>query len=106
MCSSDLFSTHIFTDLERIAVDVALLHEGKIVMQQPLDVLAEQAHSVRGDESQLTLLTQRHGIAWQARKPGLAFGLLDEAGTASVRMLGLVANRLWLEDYFIEVTQS
>ena len=101
-----LFSTHIFTDLERIAVDVALLHKGKIVMQQPLDTLSEQAHSVHGDEAQLTLLTQRHGIAWQARKPGLAFGLLDAAGVASVRMLGLSANRLGLEDYFIEVTQA
>jgi ABC-2 type transport system ATP-binding protein len=100
-----LFSTHIFTDLERIAVDVALLHNGNIAMQLPLDTLSEQAHSVHGPEDQLTLLTQRHGIAWQARKPGVALGLLDDAGLASVRMLGLTAARLGLEDYFIEVTQ-
>lgn len=38
-----IFSTHILTDLERVAVDVAFLKEGKIVLQGGLDSLLEKA---------------------------------------------------------------
>lgn len=34
-----LFSTHILSDVERICTDVALLHDGRIAMQGPVDVL-------------------------------------------------------------------
>lgn len=34
-----LFSTHILSDVERIASDVALLHDGKIAMQGAIDTL-------------------------------------------------------------------
>ena len=43
-----LFSTHILTDLERVALDVAFLRDGKIVLQGPLDDLLEGAH---GDQA-------------------------------------------------------
>lgn len=38
-----IFSTHILTDLERVAVDVAFLKDGKIVLQGGLDSLLEKA---------------------------------------------------------------
>ena len=38
-----VFSTHILSDLERVALDVAFLKEGKIVLQGPLDTLMEGA---------------------------------------------------------------
>lgn len=34
-----IFSTHILSDLERVALDVAFLKDGKITIQQPLDTL-------------------------------------------------------------------
>ena len=34
-----LFSTHILSDVERICTDVALLHDGQIAMQGPVDLL-------------------------------------------------------------------
>jgi ABC-2 type transport system ATP-binding protein len=36
-----LFSTHIVTDLERVASQVALLHQGRILLNKPLDDLKE-----------------------------------------------------------------
>lgn len=36
-----IFSTHILSDLERVALDVAFLQGGKIVLQGPLDELLE-----------------------------------------------------------------
>lgn len=40
-----LFSTHILTDLERVALDVAFLKDGRIALQGPLDDLLEGARS-------------------------------------------------------------
>ena len=38
-----IFSTHILTDLERVAMDVAFLKDGKIALQGGLDTLLEKA---------------------------------------------------------------
>ncbi|MEW6762458.1 MAG: ABC transporter ATP-binding protein [Pseudomonadota bacterium] len=40
-----VFSTHILTDLERVALDVAFLKEGRLALQGPLDELLEGARS-------------------------------------------------------------
>jgi len=40
-----VFSTHILTDLERVALDVAFLKEGRIALQGPLDELLEGARN-------------------------------------------------------------
>lgn len=39
-----VFSTHILTDLERVALDAAFLKNGQIVLQGPLDDLLERAN--------------------------------------------------------------
>lgn len=43
-----VFSTHILTDLERVALDVAFLKGGRIALQGPLDELLEGARSTTG----------------------------------------------------------
>lgn len=104
--STVLFSTHILTDLERIALDVALLQDGRIVLQAPLDLVSEQAHRLIGDASARQLLITRHGLAVKSAKDGQsAVALLDEAALISAQQLGVQATHLSLEDYFIEVTQ-
>jgi ABC-2 type transport system ATP-binding protein len=40
-----VFSTHILTDLERVALDVAFLKDGRIALQGPLDDLLEGARN-------------------------------------------------------------
>jgi ABC-2 type transport system ATP-binding protein len=40
-----IFSTHILTDLERVALDVAFLKDGHITLQGPLDELLEKSGS-------------------------------------------------------------
>lgn len=40
-----VFSTHILTDLERVALDVAFLKEGRLALQGPLDELLEGARN-------------------------------------------------------------
>lgn len=43
-----VFSTHILSDLERVAFDVAFLSAGQIVLQAPLDELMDEARVVSG----------------------------------------------------------
>jgi ABC-2 type transport system ATP-binding protein len=43
-----VFSTHILTDLERVALDVAFLKDGRIALQGPLDDLLEGARNATG----------------------------------------------------------
>ncbi len=44
-----LFSTHILSDLERVALDVAFLKDGKITLQGPLDELLENSRRTLED---------------------------------------------------------
>ena len=43
-----VFSTHILTDLERVALDVAFLKDGRIALQGQLDELLEGARNTAG----------------------------------------------------------
>lgn len=46
-----VFSTHILSDLERVALDLAFLKDGKIVLQGALDTLMESANRERGQHA-------------------------------------------------------
>lgn len=49
-----VFSTHITSDLDRIADDVILMDQGKIIFQKDRDQLLEEHRLVRGTHAQLT----------------------------------------------------
>jgi ABC-2 type transport system ATP-binding protein len=42
-----LFSSHIVSDIERIATDVAILHRGQMVLHEALDTLKEQVQRLQ-----------------------------------------------------------
>jgi ABC-2 type transport system ATP-binding protein len=46
-----IFSTHILSDLERVALDVAFLKDGVIALQSPLDSLLENAQRLLGSQA-------------------------------------------------------
>ncbi|MDT9002069.1 ABC transporter ATP-binding protein [Paucibacter sp. APW11] len=54
-----VFSTHILSDLERVAFNVAFLREGRIALQAPLDELQEQLRVGTGTPAELAALQQR-----------------------------------------------
>jgi ABC-2 type transport system ATP-binding protein len=99
-----LFSTHILTDLERVAFDVAVLHEGKILLEGSLDRLAEEVVRVKGSLEALKL-AEKWAVGAQSGNAGngLLVRLPDPSLAAAA---GLQVERLALEDMFIEVTQS
>ncbi|MDC8785671.1 ABC transporter ATP-binding protein [Roseateles koreensis] len=52
-----VFSTHILSDLERVAFNLAFMSEGRITCQAPLDELIETVRSVQGSRPELQALT-------------------------------------------------
>jgi ABC-2 type transport system ATP-binding protein len=105
-----LFSTHILTDLERVAVDVALLRDGRLALQQPLDTLIEQARRVVGPAAVLRTLRLARCLSLKEDAGGGAqlIAQLDHAETHrldAMRSQGIRVETVGLEDLFVEVTQ-
>lgn len=57
-----VFSTHILSDLERVAFDVAFLRRGRIALQAPLDVLLETTRRVTGPTGEVQALVAAHRL--------------------------------------------
>lgn len=105
-----VFSTHILSDLERVAFNVAFLAAGRLVLQAPLDALLERTRRVVG-------AAPREAVpaGWQVlRRTALADGReqllarsLDAAAPPSAADWGSGARLepLSFEDLFLELTQ-
>lgn len=103
-----LFSTHILSDLERIAVDVAFLKDGRIALQAPLDDLLEGTRRVSGDPKALATLRLDQELG-RVRHGNGAFSIVARlSAQESIRLLASPGVRLEpvsLEDLFEEVTR-
>lgn len=64
-----VFSTHILSDLERVAFNVAFLRQGRITLQAPLDELIERCFWVQGREDHGGELLGRLGPRLLVRRP-------------------------------------
>lgn len=67
-----VFSTHILSDLERVAFHVAFLKDGQIGLQAPLDELLEDTRRVAGPTEAVAALVREHGLRTLATLPAQA----------------------------------
>lgn len=103
-----VFSTHILSDLERVALDVAFLKNGKIALAGGLDELLEDARRVTGPQTalaatlpgELRRINGRGGEVKIITRNSDAQALAPTEATAGVRV-----ESMNLEDLFVEVTQ-
>ncbi len=104
-----LFSTHIVSDLERVASHVAFLHEGRMLLSAELDALKER--HVRAHVSASELATHAHALPGEVARRvlpdgGAAITLVrdeDAPWPDLLRMDGVRSEHLALEDLFVEV---
>ena len=100
-----VFSTHILSDLERVAVDVAFLSGGKIALHAPLDELLESSvrlGGVPGDIERFVAQHQLQAISRDAGVPVIARGRDPEAMPAATPTVSV--DRATLEDLFLALT--
>lgn len=103
-----VFSTHILSDLERVAFEVAFMGAGRIVLQAPLDELMETARSVTGPAAAVRQHTQQAGWQVMSEAP-LADGrlrvLARAEGHHGAAPQGTEVGTVTLEDLFLGLTR-
>ena len=106
--TSVLFSTHIVSDLERVASHVAFLHEGRLLLQAPLDDLKERCARLwlPGNSAPAKVAGEI------SRRPQQAFGgwslvvgQRDGRWPVEAQQPGARLEALGLEDLFVEIAQ-
>jgi len=102
-----VFSTHILSDLERVAFDLAFLKDGRIALQGQTDALLEGARRVVVPAAALTGAPLAGEV--RRRQDGAMTSVIVQAPGDDVARLarepGVRVEPLSLEDMFIEVTQ-
>jgi len=98
-----LFSTHILSDLERVAVDVAFLTGGRIALHAPLDELLESSVRLGGVQADIERFVEEHRLQALSREAGgpvIARG----AGAIPAPTPTVSVDRATLEDLFLALT--
>lgn len=101
-----VFSTHILSDLERVAMDVAFLHEGHIVHQQSLDDMMDNTVRISASSKVLQQLQPFKVLRRFAQGDDK---LLAQFSAEQLQALqtrtDVWIDKLSLEDIFIEMTR-
>lgn len=102
---SILFSTHITTDLERIADYVTFLHGGRVLFTQPKDVLHDRYRLVRCGEKDLRQLSAMPGAVW--RRLDYHYEVLLPDGAALEKQFpGCVFDRASIDEIMLLYTKG
>ncbi|WP_457351340.1 ABC transporter ATP-binding protein [Roseateles sp. P5_D6] len=99
-----VFSTHILSDLERVAFNLAFLSDGRIALQAPLDELLEQVRAFTGTVTELASLFARLNAQPLKRTPLEAGRERVLARLPAGVSAPLDAQAVNLEDLFAELT--
>lgn len=101
-----VLSTHILSDLERVAFNVAFLRDGRISVQGPLDDLLESTRRVIGSREQIDAMVAHCGAKVLQRRgseSGLEMALLKLAPNSDPGDSMLPLQAVNLEELFMEL---
>lgn len=108
--TSVLFSTHILSDLERVASDIAILRQGKICYQGSLDELKERYVRLHlRSHNPLPKALQIHGLLHLEHSPNHIRALVESPDMGAISALEKQLNAtahieaLGLDDIFLEL---
>ena len=100
-----VFSTHILSDLERVALDVAFLAGGRIAVHAPLDELLESSVRLGGVPADIERFVARHQLQAVSRAAGVP--VIARGRDASARPAAtptVSVDPVTLEDLFLALT--
>jgi len=100
-----VFSTHILSDLERVALDVAFLTGGKIALHAPLDELLESSVRLGGVPADIQRFVADHQLQAVSRAAGVPVIARGRDGATMPRATPTVSvDPATLEDLFMALT--
>ncbi|MFC3034567.1 ABC transporter ATP-binding protein [Pseudoalteromonas fenneropenaei] len=97
--SGILFSSHITTDLERVASHVALIKDGELILNDEIDTVKEQTRLIRFTDSNIDLSTVK--VLNRHAQSAVIFGYSGQVWPSVTAV-----QTLSLEQLFIEVHES
>ncbi|MDI5996496.1 ABC transporter ATP-binding protein [Pseudomonas sp. MDMC216] len=101
-----ILSSHIISDLERIASEVAFLHKGRLLLQAPLDTLKDEVRRIHLPASAPLMDAPLPGELARHRLADGGYSLLLRMGDGAVPALAMYpAQALGLEDLFVELAR-
>lgn len=103
-----VFSTHILSDLERVAFNVAFMNDGRIALQAPLDELIDEVRLLSGPTAELQPLIARERMQALSGQPlgdGRMRSLVRLTRPLASAPPGVLVQPVNLEDLFMELTQ-
>jgi len=98
---SVFFSTHITSDLDKVADYVAMIHDGEMIFNDAKDHLLENYRIVKGSKSHLERLAGYPLIGTDRHPHGFSALVSDGAAAARAAGEGLVLERPTLEDMML-----
>ena len=100
-----VFSTHILSDLERVALDVAFLTGGRIALHAPLDELLESSVRLGGVPADIERFVAEHRLQAVSRAAGVPVIARGRDAAAMPQGTSTVSvDRVTLEDLFLALT--
>ncbi len=105
---SVLFSTHIVSDLERVASDIAFLHDGRLLLHCPVDDTKERFARLWLPAGQ-SAAAPEHALSRHRHDDGSLSVVIerdaDDRWPPAVELPGARLDTLGLEDLFVEIAE-
>jgi len=98
---SVFFSTHITSDLDKVADYVVMVHDGHMIFSDAKDHLLERYRIVKGTRNHLSRLTGYPLIGTDRQPHGFSALVSDGAAAAKAAGEGLILERPTLEDMML-----
>lgn len=94
------FSTHITSDLDKVADVVLLIHEGEIILNEEKDLLLDRHSKVKGDTALLNENTRKLFISLEETPYGFV-GITDKKKLIIETMKNLILEKPSIEDIML-----
>src|SRR5690625_5065558 len=105
-----ILSTHLVSEMDYLFDEVIILHEGKILLQQPTDILLEQAIAIFGHRDDVDQFTKEKKIIHEEllgdTKSALVLGHLSKLEQTEALNKGLKLSKITLNELFINLTKG
>lgn len=106
--STIIISSHILSDIEKIVTDLLILNEGKIIVNDPIDVLLEKAFVITINAENLHFFVSKNIIKKSNIGKQIILYVYDSFSNDEMRKIKEIADikRLNLKELFLALTKE
>jgi ABC-2 type transport system ATP-binding protein len=105
-----IISTHLVSEMEYLFDHVLIMHQGKIMIDEPADEILERGFAVTGEKSQVEEFTKDlrvlHREALGQIQKVIIFGEKEKLKVEVLERLNIEISEVSLQDLFIHLTEK